>query len=63
MYTGFIKDRKPHGKGCLVEEDKTIVGEFKEGQLYQELKESNSKNEYSDESKELEAVKEIAPKT
>jgi hypothetical protein len=42
MYTGFVKDRKPHGKGCLVDEQRTMVGEFKEGQLCQELKEDSA---------------------
>jgi hypothetical protein len=31
MYTGFVKDRKPHGRGCLISEHKTKAGEFREG--------------------------------
>lgn len=31
MYTGFVKDRKPHGRGCLIDEHTTKAGEFRDG--------------------------------
>jgi hypothetical protein len=35
MYTGFVKERKPHGRGCLIDEQATKAGEFRDGQLLQ----------------------------
>jgi hypothetical protein len=41
MYKGFVKNRKPHGKGYMINEHGTTFGEFKEGELCKELKEED----------------------
>lgn len=40
MYKGQIKDRKPNGKGYLINEHGTVYAEFKNGEKVQELKDA-----------------------